>query len=76
MKRCASPAGTSGSRKARMTMVVIEDMEMPKSCKECGLKDGASYCSLIGEYCDWLAAWAAQCRPLRCPLIDLSDDGK
>ena len=59
-----------------MTMVVIEDMEMPKSCKECGLKDGASYCSLIGEYCDWLAAWAAQRRPLRCPLIDLTDDGK
>ena len=56
------------------------DMPMPKSCRECQLKDEQTlHCNLIGDYCDWLAAWAAQCRPEICPLIDLSqyeDDRK
>lgn len=57
-------------------MIALE-MPMPKSCRECRLKDEQTlHCKLIGDYCDWLAAWAAQCRPLRCPLIDLTNDGK
>lgn len=55
------------------TVMVGIEMQMPKCCKDCPMKDERTlYCKLIGDYCDWLAAWAAQCRPEQCPLIDLS----
>lgn len=56
-------------------MIAI-DMEMPKSCKECELKNEANWCRFIGDYCDMRASWAGQCRPSDCPLIDFTDDGK
>lgn len=52
-------------------MIAI-DMPMPKSCKECELKNEANWCRFIGDYCDMRASWAGQCRPRDCPLIDLS----
>lgn len=57
-------------------MIAIENMEMPKSCEDCRIKDDDYWCFLICEYCDTLAAWAARCRPEKCPLIDLTDDGR
>lgn len=51
-------------------MIVIKDMEMPKSCSECGLKSG-SYCYHKNPPYDLNSIDVLKEKASNCPLVEI-----